>query len=162
MSVHIVPAAAGSLFRRRTGEHLDHGQLRYLKSKEKNRLFISKHGSNVITPADRLEAWAKDDPTISYMALYGVWESGLLKIRVKKRHLNNSLSVNDFNDDLGDTTDSPKSFAESVRGDLTQTSTGEILLIFVWTTDEYRRKFDAFPEIVGGETCALYFIGCAM
>ena len=150
MSVHIVPAAAGCLFTRRTGEHLDQEQLRYLKSKEKNRLIISKDGCQA-TPADRLEAWAKADPTISSIALYGVWDSGLLKIRVKKRHLNNSLNVDDFNDDLGDATDSPRTFAESVRGDLTQTSSGEVLLIFSWTTDESRRKFDAFPEFVGGE-----------
>ena len=41
-----------------------------------------------------------------------------------------------------------QSLEGTVRDDLTNTSTGQILLITVWTNDNARRKLDMYPEFV--------------
>jgi len=57
-----------------------------------------------------------------------------------------------FEEDLGDSLDSPEMFASTLEGtirdNLTNSATGQILLLAVWTTDEAQRKFDMYPEFV--------------
>ena len=60
------------------------------------------------------------------------------------------MVVTDFDDNLGDETETPTMFARTlegtVRDNLTHTATGQILLLAVWTTNTARRKFDMFPK----------------
>ena len=84
------------------------------------------------------------------------YNSGLLTIRKKNRASNSSTSdTTDYNEDLGDDTENPLKFAQtmesSIRDNLTQRSTGMILLVATWTTDDNRRKFDMFPEFLSGD-----------
>ena len=57
-----------------------------------------------------------------------------------------------FDDDLGDTTETPMMFTGAlegiVRDDLTNTATGQILFVAVWTHDTAWRKLDMYPEFV--------------
>ena len=95
-------------------------------------------------------------PGISSVCLFAQYNSGLLTIRKKKRAPNSTAAeTTDFDDDLGDDTESPWSFAETmevtIRDNLTQKSTGMILLVATWTTDDNRRKFDMFPKFLSGD-----------
>ena len=63
-----------------------------------------------------------------------------------------------FNGDLGDETESPEIFAQSIsgnlRGNLTHSQSGQVLLLALWTTKFAHRKFDMFPKFIGGDDTA--------
>jgi len=71
-----------------------------------------------------------------------------------KKRSYNSPTTEEINVDvdLGDDTETPFMFAQylegTVRDDLTNTSTGQILRITVWTNDNARQKLDMYPEFV--------------
>ena len=50
-------------------------------------------------------------------------------------------------------TETPEKFSESTRSrsDLVHSASGKILLAIEWTHGEARRKFDRFPELMGGD-----------
>ena len=150
-------AATGSLFNKRTGMHLEQHQLRYLKQRKKNDLVMEANDSldvTEITAVDRLIADLKKDPQCSYVCLYGEYNSKLLTIKTKKKGMNNAETIEEFNEELGDDTDNPKAFAEDYcksRSSLKDSSNGKIVLAIAWTNDEARRKFDMFPEFLGGD-----------
>lgn len=100
--------------------------------------------------------------------------SGLITLKRRKQSFNNSVTVEEFNMELQDDTDSPEDFAARELGVdapfSTSTSTGgkksenerkvpknlhlkngQVLLALAWTTDGGRREFDMFPEIVFGD-----------
>ena len=58
-----------------------------------------------------------------------------------------------FLDDLGDSTDSPQDFARDMTGkeNLIHTDSGQMLLAIAWTNNKARRKFDMYPEFMGGD-----------
>ena len=70
-------------------------------------------------------------------------------------HSSNSEEIDVFNDNLGDEIESPEIFAKSIsgtlQGNLTHSRLGQILLLAPWTTKFARRKFDMFPEFIGGD-----------
>lgn len=146
----IASTATGNLVETRTGETLTWQQLHYLKNKDKNRLVMNSK-SSVVTASDRLIAQLENDPSQSYTALYAEFDSGLLTIKTKKKNQNSAVEIEKFAEDLDDTTDSPESFAKTCRGNLRDTRSGQILLAVAWTNDKARRKFDMFPEFIGGD-----------
>jgi len=141
-----------ALIHNRTGVQLDWNQVDYIRRKEKYAALSSDaHSSS----ADKL-IHQLSQHGISYVTLTADYNSGLLTIRKKKRASNSSKSeTTDFNEDLGDDTETPLTLAEtlkpSIRTNLTLTSTNQILLIATWTTDDNRRKFDMFPEFLSGD-----------
>ena len=152
---HISATATASLFKKRTGIFLDYKQLQYLKKRNKNDLVMEAGGSleGGITAVDRLIASLQNDHTISFIVLYGDFNTTLLTIKTKSQHLNNSAVIGDFLDELGDDTDSPELFAKNCksRSSLVHSKSGKIVLAVGWTNVEARRKFDMFPEFMGGD-----------
>jgi len=70
----------------------------------------------------------------------------------RKKSFNNSAQILDYNEVNRDVTDCPEAFAEDYRrSSLLNSSNGKILLACGWTTDEARRKFDMFPELLSGD-----------
>ena len=71
-----------------------------------------------------------------------------------KQRSSNSPTTEDTNFDvnLEDDTETPFTFAQSLEGkvryDLTNTATGQILLITVWINGNACRKLDMYPEFV--------------
>ena len=67
-------------------------------------------------------------------------------------HSSNSEEIDVFNDDLGDETESPEIFAQSISGtlggNLTHSRSGQVLLLALWTANFSSRKFDMFPEFI--------------
>ena len=137
LDVKIPSTATASLLHKRTGLSLEWHQLQYLKTKDKNELVMQSRGSSSdgrVTAADRLLAELDNDPRTSYICLFGEYSSGLLKVKLKRKRLDNSVEETVFDEDLDDSTDSPEKFAEDLcRDALTQTSTGKILLAIAWT-----------------------------
>jgi hypothetical protein len=159
---------------------LERHQIQYLKKKSKNDLVINDMDpDNVpntaeITAADRTLAILKNKPNVSFTALTAECSSGLITLKRRKQSFNNSVTVEEFNMELQDNTDSPEDFAARELGVdapfSTSTSTGgkksenerkvpknlhlkngQVLLALAWTTDGGRREFDMFPEIVFGD-----------
>ena len=154
LDVRVPSTSTASLLYKRTGLGLEWHQLQYLKTKDKNELVMQSRQSmgGHVTAADRLLAQLDNDPTTTYVCLFGEYNSGLLTVKLKKKNLDKPVEESIFDEDLEDETDSPEQFAEDCcRAALTQTSTGRLLLAIGWTNDEARRKFDMFPEFIGGD-----------
>ena len=160
LEIKISATASRNLLEKRTGIALEWYQLQYLKNKDKNDLVISQRDGDdtpsnpaLITGADRLTSDLMNDSTKSFVALFGDIKSGLLTLKTKYQNQNNSICIDDFTEDLGDSTDSPEQFAKDLAGatNLKHSSSGTILLVCAWTTDEGRRMFDMFPEFCGGD-----------
>jgi hypothetical protein len=156
----ISATAAGSLLRERTGISLNWQQLQYLKTKDTNQLVMSKKGSTSptghTTAADRLLADLNNDPTVSFLCLFADVKSGLITIKQRHKRTNNSSSIEEeeaFTADLEDDICSPKEFAQDMTGreNLVCADNGQMLLAIAWTNDEARRKFDMYPEFMGGD-----------
>ncbi len=104
------------------------------------------------TAADKLSV-TLSAPGVSSLCLFADYDSDLLTIKQKKK-APKSLTFEEtpFRDDLGDGIETPMSFAHSmegtVRDNLTNTATGQILLLAMWTWDSGRRLFDMYPEFV--------------
>ena len=148
---HISATATASLFARRTGVYMDWHQLQYLKQKQKKKSIGSE--SYDVTPVDRLIADLEKDPKTSFVVLYGEFTSGLLTIKKRTKHMNNAATVTDVKEKLKDSTDSAEQFACDYRNrcNLTHSKTGQIVLAIAWTNEEARRKFDMYPEFLGGD-----------
>ena len=157
---HITATATGSLFTRRTGRHLDIHQLKYLKSRNKNDLVMNARDSlgdslQGVTAVDRLIADLESDPKTSFVVLYAEFASNLLTLKTKTKHLDNAALVAEFSEDNldGVDTDSPSQYAKDmkIRSALTNSANGQLLLAIAWSNEEARRKFDMFPEFMGGD-----------
>ena len=147
----ISATATAQLIKTRTGEELEWQQVQYLKTKDKNDLVMNAKGAQA-TAVDRLFANLRNDPEKSFVALFAESDkSGLLTIKTKKVNANGAETIEAFEGSLDDVTDSPQKFAETLRGNLTNSKTGQVLLAIAWTTDKARRKFDMFPEFMGGD-----------
>ena len=90
------------------------------------------------TSADKFEHFLSQ-PSISSVCLYAEYNTGLITIKQKKRSSNSTSTVmTNFEEDLGDDTETPIMFAKSMEGtvksNLTNTSTGLILLLALWTS----------------------------
>ena len=88
---------------------------------------------------------------MSYVALYGEINSGLITIKTrawKNRGGERDCDIDNYLS-LSDDTDSPEDFVQSMRSNLTDSNNGKLLLCAVWTTDTARRKFDMYPECIG-------------
>ncbi|EJK59564.1 hypothetical protein THAOC_20187 [Thalassiosira oceanica] len=149
LRVDVATVSANTLFNERAGSLLEPHQLAYLRKKQQSSDLLI--GGSVKSHADRLEHNLLNDPSKSSIFVYAEQESGLLRIRVRKQHMNSSMSTEELSVDLGDKTETPLSFAESVRGQMKSSETGKVLLLAAWTSDESRRNFDMFPEFVGGD-----------
>ena len=153
LGAKISATASGSLLKNRTGIDLNWHQLQHLKTKDKNNNTSDGKNSAHATATDRLLADLKADPEVSFVCLFGDVSSGLLTIKTKRKNVNNSLADELFLDDLGDSTDSPQDFARDMTGkeNLIHTDSGQMLLAIAWTNNKARRKFDMYPEFMGGD-----------
>ena len=149
----ISATATAGLIETRTGIQLEWHQVHYLKTKDRNKLVMNGGTSNPsnATAVDRLIADLSNDKTKSFIMLFAEKKSGLLTVKEKRFGKNKALEIDQFKEDLGDLIDSPELYAESLRDRLVHSETGEILLQIAWASDESRRKFDMYPEIVGGD-----------
>jgi hypothetical protein len=68
---------------------------------------------------------------------------------MKKKNL--PVEIDEFHDDLDDPNDSPLNWAATFWDRLQYSKTGEILIAIAWCSDESRRKFDMYPEIIGAD-----------
>jgi hypothetical protein len=101
------------------------------------------------TPADLILADLDADPSSSYVAMYGKYDSELLTIHQKhKRLANHSVEEMDL-EDHNDGIDSAQKSAEKIRGNLSVTGTGMILLGLAWTEDSAAIRFSMYPEAFG-------------
>lgn len=158
LECHISATETSNLLSKRTGLNLEWHQMHYLKEKKKNDAVMDAHeslgtGKANITAVDRLLADLENDPKSSYVALFGEFDSGLLTIKTKRKTMNNSIEIDAFTDDLGDATDNPETLARDSRSrtELTHSASGKIVLAVAWTNTEARRKFDMYPEFMGGD-----------
>ena len=104
LGVKIPSTATASLLHKRTGLSLEWHQLQYLKTKDKNELVMQSREANEsghVTAADRLLAELDNDPRTSYMCLFGEYNSGLLKVKLKRKRLDNS-AVEEYTKSRGD------------------------------------------------------------
>ena len=149
-SSRISSAAARNLLFTRTGQHLEWSQIHHLYKKDQAELLITQGLTNPSrgTAVDRLIAYAKRDPKISFIMLFAESNSDLITIKQRKLSANKADTVDKFEEDLGDLVNSPMYHARALRDRLIKSKTGQILLAFAWTSDESRRKFDMFPEIL--------------
>ena len=108
--------------------------------------------SNIQQPssAEKLIIFFTNDPTTSYVMMFRQFNSGLLTIKSCTKQQNWYLLVEDCVDNSADTTDDPITFASAMRGNLS-TSDGELMLACCWVSDELRRNFDMFSEVLGGD-----------
>ena len=157
---HISAAATGTLFAKRTGKLLDIHQIKYLKEKKKNDLVMNARESigdtsHGVTAVDRLIADLNADPETSYVVLYADFNSDLLTLKTKTKNLNNAAQIAEFTTDNldGVDTDSPQQYARDmkIRTSLTNSANGQLLLAIAWTNEAARRKFDMYPEFLGGD-----------
>jgi hypothetical protein len=101
------------------------------------------------TPADLILADLDADPSSSYVAMYGKYDSELLTIHQKhKRLADHSVEEMDL-EDHNDGIDSAQKSAEKIRGNLSVTGTGMILLGLAWTEDSAAIRFSMYPEAFG-------------
>ena len=145
----ITPRQTATMLQNRTGVSLEFRQLAYIRDRTERAAFLQSGKSS---PADKLSAYFLQ-PGVSHISLYAVYNSELLTIKRKTRcSKSGRTDITTFNEDLGDMTESPEMFASSLNGtmreNLTDTSTGQLLLLAMWTTDVARRKFDMFPEFL--------------
>ena len=145
----ITPRQTAAMLQNRTGVNLDVRQLEYIRGRAERGAFL---GNGQSSPADKLSAYFLQ-PRVSHIALYADYNSQLLTIKQKARcSKSGRTNVTTFDKDLGDMTETPEMFASSLSGtmrdNLTDTSTGQLLLLSMWTTDVARRKFDMYPELV--------------
>ena len=99
-----------------------------------------------MTAADRLLFNVQADPSVSYVALFGRYESGALTLYYRKKNAKREEQVTEQSvpeEELDDGTDSAEQFSKTVRKSLQATDRdGEILIACAWTDDESRRKFE--------------------
>jgi len=170
--------ATGNLLNHRNDIGLEWHQLQYLKTKKKNDMVIRDMDPNdtsntaEISSADRALVLLKNDPKVSFTALTAELNSGLITLKRRRKGMNNSITIEEFTQDLDDGTDSPQHFAAREFGlgedELKSISSskdknkrevpknlrlknGQVLLALAWTKDESRRKFDMFPEVISGD-----------
>ena len=145
----ITPRQTATMVQNRTGVSLERRQLEYISRRQDRAAFLANGNSS---PADKLSAYFLQTG-VSHVALYADYDSQLLTIKQKTRSSNSrETNVTTFDDDLGDITETPEMFASSLKGamrdNLTDSTTGQLLLLSMWTTDTARRKFDMHPEFV--------------
>jgi hypothetical protein len=106
-------------------------------------------GSPPSTPADCLLHALANDPDVSYVALYGKFESNLLTIRQKAQsdRIDEDSEINAS--DPYDLLDSPANTAHRIHGRLLVLGTGMVLLGVAWIDSASHRCFHMFPEICG-------------
>jgi hypothetical protein len=104
-----------------------------------------------VTAADCLLYQLEHDTSSSFICLFGVKNSDLITIKLKKKKKNLADEIDEFHDDLDDPHDSPLNCASTFRDRLQYSKTGENLLAITWCSDESRRKFDMYPEIIGAD-----------
>ena len=137
------------------------------KANQTNRWWILFYD---LTAADRAIALLQNNPKVSYTTLNGDRKSGLITLKQKRKGINNSITVEDLGRQLKDDAERPEDVVQTelgqdeVASSHTATSSGkrdipnnlhlkngQVLLALAWTTDDSRRKFDMFPEIVFGD-----------
>ena len=111
------------------------------------------YNPGLITAADRLTADLTHNITKSFICLYGEIKSGLITIKTKHQNQNSSITIDEYIDDLGNSTDSPQQFAKDMTGltNLKHSSSGTVMLVCAWTSDEGLQMLDMFPEFCGGD-----------
>jgi hypothetical protein len=101
------------------------------------------------TPADLILADLDADPNSSYVAMYGKYDSELLTIHHKYKlladHSVEEIELEDHNDGI----DSAQKAADKIRGNLSISGTGMILLGLAWTEDSAATQFSMYPEVFG-------------
>ena len=153
---HITPRQTATMVHNRTGHQLDWRQVDYVRRKKRGEM-LAREGN--ITSADKLAAHF-ESPGVSSVCLYAEYNSNLLTIKQKQRASNGETTEeSSFDCDLGDVTETPEMFARSLEGtlskglrdNLTDSVTGEILLLAVWTNDTARLKLDKWPEFLSAD-----------
>ena len=115
------------------------------------------------SPAELLLSDFRNDPTISFIAVYDNVDSSLLSINNKGRPPKISVETSTFNGDARLTTEhvvdpsnwashgeSVTSYAQRVRDNLT-VEDGKILLCLAWTSTQEQDLFGSFPEVMAAD-----------
>ena len=170
--------ATTNLANLRSNVGLEWHQLKYLETRNKNDLVIKgmdpNDAKNVdqVSAADRVLALLNSKPNVSFVALTGELNSGLITLKKRKKGFDNSITIEEFTKDIHDGVDGPSEFAgrqfgapeselkattsakssnrREVPANL-QLKNGQVLLALAWTTDEGKRKFDMYPEFISGD-----------
>ena len=135
----------------RTGYSLTWNQMNYVQRKNLKQHVKDIGHRDFVTAADRLLYKLEHDISSSFIALFGEKNSDLITIKQKKKKKNLAVEIDEFHADLDDPNDSPLNCAATFRDRLQYSKTGEILLAIAWCSDESRRKFDMYPEIIGAD-----------
>ena len=103
LSVRIPSTSSASLLYQRTGLHLEWHQLQYLKTKDKNELVMQSRDDSQdghVTAADRLLAQLDNDPTTTYVCLFGEFVTTLdwidCTLTVVRIHFDSSATNTDI------------------------------------------------------------------
>ena len=125
-------AAARNLLFERTGHQLEWSQVHRLYQNDKAELLITQGLTDPSrgTAVDRLIAYAKSDPTISFIMLFAEKDTDLITIKQRKACSKRADTIDKFEENLGDLVDSPMNHALALRDRLLKSKSGQILLAF--------------------------------
>ena len=153
LSVNINPSTIAKLFETRTGDTLSTNQLRGYLKQAGNDLLLGNGGKS---PAERLLAQLRSDPSITFVALTADVSMGnLITIRQSRRksQKGNKKQLEEISDvadsEASDVFDCPKRFARSVLDAMKLRNGQKLLLCVAWMSDEGGRMFRQFPQSVG-------------
>jgi len=157
---HFRERSVGALMFRRTGITLEKHQLKHMKRLGKVKAYqaaalLSGTGTagDLKTPADKLLHNLETNKEVSYVALYGEFDSGLLTIRQRRVVRGGRVTVEEMEEDgLRDAADSAADLVHRIRGNLEITGTGGLILLGVaWTDDVSSQRFQMFPEFFASD-----------
>ena len=106
------------------------------------------------TSADKLLANLRKRKDASYTALYGKWDSNLLKVYKQTKLEMGELVVEEVDPselDENEEEEKIEEYAARIRDALKITGTTNILLGIAWTSDEAHRLLEMFPEFSGSD-----------
>ena len=132
---------------------LERSQVWHLHKKNKNEMMISQGIGDTSegTAVDRLIVSVTNEPTTSWIMLFAHKESGIITIKQRQLTPGKPVELADFTQDLDDLIDSPEEHSESLRNQLKDSETGDILLAYSWASDDSHRRYDMFPEATGAD-----------
>lgn len=175
LSQHVPSMAIRSLVETRTGIQLSADQLRKVRTKLRDVSLLTGASSqnHTSTAADRLLNNLQESSTMSFVALFADYESNLMTVpKVRSLRQQKTSAVVEMlyenidtnagsqipvrtivnNVTLGDATESPISFANTVRNALKISGMPtKILLAVAWTSDESQRLSEMFPEVTSSD-----------
>jgi MULE transposase domain len=150
VAVQMEPAAAQALMMKRNGVLIPAHAISYLKEKE-NRPMPKGVEARHISSADALLSYLKNRQDISYFAVYDDPSSSLITMPKKRLVKKTVVRINGISKETEEASDIDLQFAERAaakRKELSLSNDTKILLMLAWNTDEERRIFSLFPELL--------------